>query len=285
MANNIISVNNLSFRYPQGDREAIQNISFQVKEGDFICIIGRNGSGKSTLCNSLVGLIPHYFVGAMQGNVVVDGLDTRTTSINDITAKVGLVFQNPFNQLSYTATTVAEELAYGLGNRGVARSEMIDRIQHVAKIMRIEDILDRNPLALSGGQTQRVALGSILIMQPEILVLDECTTQLDPLGASSIFDIVNDLHKQGITVVMVDHNINRVAEYADKILLLDNGQQVLFDDARKVLTSRLLEQHGVKPSTFTQLSNALMKNGYGKHVGINEQEVIVQAKAGLNHEG
>lgn len=285
MDQKIISVNDFSFRYPQDNKPAVSHINFEVEKGDFVCVIGKNGSGKSTFCNSLVGLIPHYFVGEMTGKIVIDGMDTSTTSINDLSAKAGLVFQNPFNQLSYTATTVAEELAYGLGNRGVERDEMIKRVKDTAKLMRIDSILDQNPLSLSGGQTQRVALGSILIMHPEVLILDECTTQLDPLGAASIFTIVNNLRKQGITIIMVDHNIDRVATYADKILLLDDGQQIAFGNAKEILTGDLLPQHGVEQSAFTKISKALLAEYYvNGDIAINEEDVIKQAKAGVSYE-
>ena len=121
----VVEVKDFNFRYRQTKRKALKNINFTVKEGSFFCIIGSNGSGKSTLCNALVGLIPHYFVGKVSGDVIIDGVSAAESSIAGLSAKIGLVFQNPFNQLSYTAGSVAEELAYGLGNRGMSREEMI----------------------------------------------------------------------------------------------------------------------------------------------------------------
>ena len=174
----VVDVKDFSFKYRQTKHKALKNVSFQVEEGSFFCIIGSNGSGKSTLCNALVGLIPHYFVGKMSGSVTIDGSVVEDSTIADLSTKIGLVFQNPFNQLSYTAGTVAEELAYGLGNRGIPREEMIKKVDTVAKLMRIDHIIHKNPLELSGGQVQRVAFGSTFIMEPKILVLDECTTQL-----------------------------------------------------------------------------------------------------------
>ncbi len=216
----VVEVKDFNFRYRQTKRKALKNINFTVKEGSFFCIIGSNGSGKSTLCNALVGLIPHYFVGKVSGDVIIDGVSAAESSIAGLSAKIGLVFQNPFNQLSYTAGSVAEELAYGLGNRGMSREEMIKKVEYVAKLMRIEHIIHKNPLELSGGQVQRVAFGSTFIMEPRILVLDECTTQLDPLGSEEIFDIVKELNQKGITVIMVDHDMERVARCADQIMVL-----------------------------------------------------------------
>ena len=226
----VVDVKDFSFKYRQTKHKALKNVSFQVEEGSFFCIIGSNGSGKSTLCNALVGLIPHYFVGKMSGSVTIDGSVVEDSTIADLSTKIGLVFQNPFNQLSYTAGTVAEELAYGLGNRGIPREEMIKKVDTVAKLMRIDHIIHKNPLELSGGQVQRVAFGSTFIMEPKILVLDECTTQLDPLGSEEIFDIVKDLNKNGITVIMVDHEMERVARCADKVMVLDAGEVVAIEE-------------------------------------------------------
>ena len=141
----VVEVKDFNFRYRQTKRKALKNINFTVKEGSFFCIIGSNGSGKSTLCNALVGLIPHYFVGKVSGDVIIDGVSAAESSIAGLSAKIGLVFQNPFNQLSYTAGSVAEELAYGLGNRGMSREEMIKKVEYVAKLMRIEHIIHKNP--------------------------------------------------------------------------------------------------------------------------------------------
>ena len=146
--------------------------------------------------------------------------------MGEIVSKIGLVFQNPFNQLSYTASTVEEELAFGLGNLGIPREEMKRRIERVAKLMRIEEILHKSPLALSGGQVQRVALGSCIIMEPDIIVLDECTSQLDPLGSEEIFDIIKELNMSGITVILADHDMERVARTADRILVLDKENRL-----------------------------------------------------------
>lgn len=146
----IVEVKDFSFKYRDTKRRAVKHVDFQVEEGSFFTIIGANGAGKSTLCNALVGLIPHYFVGPGAGHILIDGTDVADSTIAELSKTIGLVFQNPFNQLSYTAGTVAEELAYGLGNHGVPRAQMIDRVEAVAKLMRIDHILDKNPLELSG---------------------------------------------------------------------------------------------------------------------------------------
>lgn len=259
--NAILTVNDFSFRYRDAKRRAVRHLSFQVNEGEFFCVIGANGSGKSTLCNALVGLIPHYFVGDMGGGIEVDGRSVADSTIADLSGTIGLVFQNPFNQLSYTAGTVAEELAYGLGNHGVPRDEMIRRVEQVARLMRIDTIIDRNPLELSGGQVQRVAFGSTFIMEPRILVLDECTTQLDPLGSEEIFDIVKRLNDDGVTVIMVDHDMERVARCADTVMVLDKGQMASIGTPDEVFADPSLTDHGVEPPDYVTLCRALGDHG------------------------
>ena len=262
MAEPIVMVKNFSYRYNQTKTRALKNVSFQVEAGSFFCIVGANGSGKSTLCNALVGLIPHYFVGKKAGEIIIDGSDTEKTSIAELSTRIGLVFQNPFNQLSYTAGTVAQELAYGLGNRGIARTEMVKKVETVSKLMHIEHILSKNPLELSGGQVQSVAFGSTFILEPKILVLDECTTQLDPMGSDEIFTIVKRLNRNGVTVIMVDHDMERVARNADQIMVLSEGEIKKIGRPKEVF--EFLEQTdlGIEVPDYVKLSRILQQKGY-----------------------
>lgn len=256
-----ISVRDLSFRYREAERYAIRHLTFGVEEGSFFCVVGSNASGKSTLCNALVGLIPHHFRGRSRGEVRVFGERVADRTVAELSNDVGFVFQNPFNQLSYTADTVAEELAYGLCNRGVPRDEMARRVWEVAEAIHLGDLLDRSPLELSGGQVQRVALGSVLVLDPRILVLDECTTQLDPLGSEEIFDIVKELNSEGKTIVMVDHDMERVARCADVVLALEEGGQVALGSPREVLGSPEISDHGVGVPDYVLITRALDEVG------------------------
>lgn len=258
----IIKIEDFSFCYRDAKRCAVRHLDFEVPEGGFLCVVGPNGSGKSTLCNALVGLVPHHFNGKSRGSVRVLGQKVADQTIAQISCNVGFVFQNPFNQLSYTAGTVAEELAYGLGNHGVPRDEMVRRIERIAGPLHLEGLLDRNPLELSGGQVQRVALGSTLIMNPRVLVLDECTTQLDPLGSEEIFDIVKKLNEDGMTVVMVDHDMERVARCADHVLVLSRGNQIAFGTPEEVFSDPALEEHGVDIPDYVRVSRALSEAGF-----------------------
>ena len=271
----VLDVKDLKFKYRDAKKRVLNGLNFQVKKGEFLCIIGQNGSGKSTLCNALVGLIPYYFSGKLKGQVRVDGIDTQESSIAELSSKIGLVFQNPFNQLSYTAGSVAEELAYGLGNKGVPREEMVKKVEYVAKLMRIDHIIHKNPLELSGGQVQRVAFGSTFIMEPSILVLDECTTQLDPLGSEEIFDIVKELNKNGVTVIMVDHDMERVARCADRILVLDAGEQVALDTPQNIFGSPEIMSHHIGAPDYVAITRELKERGlYDGPVRVIEEDTI-----------
>jgi len=278
----VLEVKDFCFRYRETKRKALNKLSFSVEEGSFFCIIGANGSGKSTLCNALVGLIPHYFVGKMSGEIFVEGLKIEDSSIAELSSQIGLVFQNPFNQLSYTAGTVEEELAYGLGNRGVAREEMIEKVAHVAKLMRIEHIVNKNPLELSGGQVQRVAFGSTFIMEPKILVLDECTTQLDPLGSEEIFNIVKELNQKGITVIMVDHDMERVARCADKVMVLEQGKIVAIDTPKNIFGNPEIVAHNIGVPDFVTICQELRNKGYtNKEIEVMEEQTVELVKEAL----
>lgn len=271
----VLEVKDLKFKYRDAKKRVLNGLNFQVKKGEFLCIIGQNGSGKSTLCNALVGLIPYYFSGKLKGQVLVDGIDTQESTIAELSSKIGLVFQNPFNQLSYTAGSVAEELAYGLGNKGVPREKMVKKVEYVAKLMRIDHIIHKNPLELSGGQVQRVAFGSTFIMEPGILVLDECTTQLDPLGSEEIFDIVKELNKNGVTVIMVDHDMERVARCADRILVLDSGEQVALDTPQNIFGNPDVMAHHIGAPDYVAITRELKERGlYDGPVKVIEEDTI-----------
>jgi energy-coupling factor transport system ATP-binding protein len=222
----VIEVKNLSFKYAGENGYALRDISFCVTGGEFLSIIGPNAAGKSSLCNALAGLIPLYFTGKMDGTVTVLGKATTQTTVAELSQRIGFVFQNPFNQLSYTTNTVEEELAYGLCNRGVPRREMLRRVRETAQVIRVEELLHKNPLELSGGQVQRVAIGSALIANPSIIVLDECTTQLDPLGSEEVFDNWVLLAEHGVDspdYVRFGSGLQAAGMYKGEAILTESG--------------------------------------------------------------
>ncbi len=253
----LIEVTNLKYRYPHRSHLALDGIDFQVEKGQFIGIAGENKAGKSTLCQAFAGLVPTMFRGAYGGKLLIDGAEAAKTPIAELCQKVGLVFQNPFNQLSGAKDTVFEEIAFGLQNLGVPREEIFKRVEENLKLLDIEEYRDRNPFDLSGGQTQRVAIASILAMEPKVLVLDEPTSQLDPQGSEEVFRVVDKLAKTGITIVMVEQKMEKLASYCDKILLLHKGKQIAYDTPERIFSRDDLEELGVKPPVYTQVCRAL----------------------------
>ena len=251
-----IKVENLKYRYPNTTKLALDGLDFEIEKGSFIGIIGENGAGKSTLCQAFNGLIPGFFKGAYGGKVLIGDTEVAKTTVSKLCQKVGLVFQNPFNQLSGAKETVFEEIAFGLQNFGVPKEEMISRVNEVMELLDIADYRDRNPFDLSGGQMQRVALAGILAMKPEVIVLDEPTSQLDPAGSEEVFAAVDKLAKSGITIIMVEQKLEKLAEYCDRILLLHQGKQIAFDSPEQIFSREDLQSYGVNPPTYTRICQA-----------------------------
>jgi len=252
----LVRLEAVTYTYPLQDAPALRGIDLVVQEGEFVGIVGGNGAGKSTLCYTLSGFIPHFFKGELHGRVTITGRDTRALALGEIVQDVGLVFQNPFTQMSGARFTIYEELAFGLENLGVPRDEMERRLAWVMALTGLEGLGDRSPYALSGGQQQRVALASILVMRPRLLVLDEPTSQLDPISSRELYAVVDRLSQEGITVVLAGHKLEWMALYADRVLALAGGKIILEGPPQEVLTSPLLPQHNIGASRFTQAALA-----------------------------
>lgn len=251
-----ISVKNLKYRYPHVEQLALKNLSFTIEKGEFIGIIGENGSGKSTLAQALLGLVPQFYKGAYGGEVLIDGMDAAKTPLGSLCKKAGLIFQNPFNQLSGAKDTVLDEVAYGLQNLGLPREEILTRVEESLKSMDIWEYRDRNPFDLSGGQLQRVAIASILVMRPELLILDEPTSQLDPAGSEEVFRTVEKLKRSGITIVMIEQKMEKIAEYCDKTLLLHKGELVAFGATREIFALSNIADYGIQPPFALRFAKA-----------------------------
>ena len=260
----IVSLDNVTYKYPLTDSPALKNISLQVAEGEFVAVVGPNGAGKSTLCYALAGFVPHFFKGELTGTVEVDGKNLQSSTLNDWVLNVGLAFQNPFNQISGAKYTVFEELAFGLENIGIPADEMKPRVEEAMKLTGISDLADRSPYSLSGGQQQRVALTSILVMQPKVLVLDEPTSQMDPIGTREVFAVIRTLAEKGMTVILVEHKVEWIAEFADRVIALYQGQILLEGKPSDVLTSDLIEGKGFGISRYTSAAREARRLGLWK---------------------
>lgn len=220
----IVVVDDLRYRYPRRERLALDGVSFAIGRGEFVGIVGPNGAGKSTLCHALVGLVPRFYKGAVGGKVTVAGLDVHRADAGEVSRRIGLVFQNPFTQITGAKLTVYEEVAFGLEYAGIPRENMAPRIEDALQQLGLWSLRHRNPYALSGGQLQRLAIASMLAMAPDVLVLDEPTSQLDPAGTREVFDAVTRLCDKGMTVVVAEHKVEGLAERAHRILALDGGR-------------------------------------------------------------
>jgi energy-coupling factor transporter ATPase len=256
----IIETMNLTYTYPGGKKQSISDVSIRIKKGEFTLITGPSGCGKTTLCRCFNGLIPHFYQGEMKGNMAIAGLNVTEHPIYELAKHVGLVFQNPENQLF--ALSVEKDVAFGLENLGILREEMRKKVDWALQLADIYDLRERAPHELSGGQQQRVAIASVLAMQPEVIVLDEPTSFLDPLSARKIFEVIHELNRDvGITVVLVEHRLDLTAKYADHIIIMAQGKVVLDGDPHEILRSEEARLIGVGIPKATRLYQILTKDG------------------------
>lgn len=249
-----IKFDNVSFSYNDGAK-VVDGLSLEVEKGEFVAVVGRNGSGKSTAAKLINGLLTPD-----EGKVYVNGIDTSAT--NDIFAvrsTVGMVFQNPDNQM--VATIVEDDVAFGPENLGVEREEIGRRIDFALGVTGIEKFRDKPSAELSGGQKQRVAIAGVLAVKPQILILDEATSMLDPLGRKEVNEVIRKLNKDGMTVVTVTHYMEEAVD-ADRVIVFDGGK-VVFSGTPKEVFSREkdLEACGLCLPRATYIFNRLKERG------------------------
>lgn len=277
-----MSVSNLSFQY-EGGVEALKNVSFEVKKGEFLAILGPNGAGKTTLCYILTGIIPNVYGGVRKGRVRVLDFDPWDQPIYETATKVGILLQDPEAQL--VMPSVYAELAFGPANLGVPKEEILRRMREILKLIRMEGYEERHPRELSGGQKQRVALGAILMMMPEILILDEPTSQLDPIGTSEVLATIKKLKEMGKTIIMTTHKTEEIAYLADKVLILYEGRVVAYGKPSEALSNvELLEKVGVKPPAVAVYFHKLRKSGINVNPPIKIEDAVNLAKKLIKEE-
>jgi len=219
----IVEARNLTYSYPNASKPAIEDISLSINPGEFILLTGPSGCGKTTFCRALNGLIPKFYNGTLSGSVHIAGLDVAEHSTMELARHIGLIFQNPDNQIF--ALTVEKDIAFGLENLGVPKAEMYKEIDWAAEATGIESLRLRATHELSGGQKQRLTIASVLAMHPSIIVMDEPTSFLDPVGAEHIFEVLNRLNKEhGMTIIIIEHRIDIAAKYVDRIIVFDKGR-------------------------------------------------------------
>lgn len=216
--NEIIELRNVTFSYSEEDaRPALNNVSLTIQQGEWIAIIGPNGSGKSTLAKTINGLIE-----ANSGEVIIEGVALNAETVWDVRKKIGMVFQNPDNQ--FVGSTVQDDVAFGLENVGIPREEMVKRVADAVAAVNMANFMDKEPARLSGGQKQRVAIAGIVALSPDIIILDEATTMLDPEGRHEVIETIQEIkEKENLTVISITHDIDEAAK-ANRIFVMEAGQ-------------------------------------------------------------
>ncbi|MFC4183959.1 energy-coupling factor ABC transporter ATP-binding protein [Saccharococcus thermophilus] len=255
MAETILSVEKLYFRYPNQSDYAVQNVTFQVERGEWLAIVGHNGSGKSTIAKLLIGLLkPESGVIKLFHHV----LDEQT--VWEIRRRVGMVFQNPDNQ--FVGTTVEDDVAFALENNGIPRDEMVKRVHEAIRQVHMEEFLHHEPHHLSGGQKQRVAIAGILALRPDIIILDEATSMLDPKGRQEVLETVRDLNKkQRITVLSITHDLEEVAK-ADRVIVMNKGEIMTEGTPKQIfMLGTKLERIGLDLPFAVKMRDRLKQSG------------------------
>lgn len=256
-----IDIKDLSFTYMLSKKPAVSELNLSLERGRFYAVLGANGSGKTTLCNIIRGFVPRFFEGELEGEVLFDGTPLSMMSMGELSLKMGYVFQNPFNQITGARDNVYEEIAFGLENFNVPVDQIRERVERIMEMTNTSYLADKNPLDLSGGQQQRVALASILVMEPDTLIIDEPTSQLDPVETARVFDIIEKMKEMGKTIVLVEHKIELVAQYADDVIVLEDGKLIDFGEKHEVLSKMELLEHGVALPQSVILADKMRARG------------------------
>ena len=268
MGKSLAEIRNISFQYEAKTRKALDDVSFDLHEGEWLAIVGHNGSGKSTLAKLLIGL---NFT--TEGTIKINDLVMNEDTVWDIRRQIGMVFQNPDNQ--FVGTTVQDDVAFGLENAGIEREDMLHRVQDALKKVRMDEFLDQEPHHLSGGQKQRVAIAGVLALQPSIIILDEATSMLDPLGRSEVLGIIRELKEdKQLTVISITHDLEEAAR-ADRMIVLNQGK--IFAEGSPAKIFKLEEELiklGLDIPFSIKLSKSLRKNGVMVSDQITEEGLV-----------
>ena len=268
----ILEIDGLSFSYPDSPKKAVSEFNLSVPEGEIVVLAGPSGCGKSTLLRAVNGLIPHMYSGEYRGDVRVGGTAVKDSSMKDLAQKVGFLFQNPENQIFMF--TVERDIAFGLENLGVPREEMRTRVDEAMRLLEIGDLALRAPHELSDGQKQRVALAGVLAMRPQLVILDEPTSLLDPKTAAELVNLVGKLRKDlGTTFVVVEHRLDLLVKVADRLVVMNEGRKVLEGKPKDVLFGDEAEAYGVAVPSVTKLQRMLAMDGV-----VPRQELLTPAE-------
>jgi len=275
-----ISARNLSFKYAGAEKPSMEQVSFSIEKGEFVILTGPSGCGKTTLCRCLNGLIPNFYSGDLTGELEVDGVNVEGKATGELATHVGFVFQNPENQLF--SLSVERDVGFGLENLAIPREEAIKRVEWAMQATGILELRDKAPHELSGGQQQRAAIAGILAMRPNVLVLDEPTSFLDPKSAEEIVGVIAKLgHELGLTILLVEHRLDIVSRYADRVIVMDGGMIRLDGPPREVYgdQARLI---GIGLPRVTMLAHLLRQEGLELPNPITVEEAATELRRFLD---
>ena len=256
-----ITFDDVSYRYPRTKRYALMHLNLTIHEGEFVAVLGENGAGKSTFCQALNGVVPQSRGGRMRGHIIVSGLDTQRATVAELAQKTGIVLEDPETQIF--TTSVLSEVAFGPENLVVPPQEILRRAAWALEAVRLTGYEDHAPTALSGGQKQRLAIAAALAMQPAVLVLDEATSQLDPMGTVEVFSVVRELNREhGLTIVMATNKGEQVAQFCDRVLVLHEGELIAQGTPREIYAdAELLGRIMIRAPQVSQLATYLQGRG------------------------
>ncbi len=271
----VVRIENFSFRYSEGSKYAVKNFNLQVREGEIVILAGPSGCGKSTLLRSINGLIPHMYSGVYEGSTSVGGLDVKNTRMSDLAQKVGLLFQNPENQIFMFS--VERDIAFGLENLGMPAEKIRTRVDEAMRLLEITELAQMAPHELSDGQKQRVALAGVIAMRPSLIILDEPTSLLDPKTAAELVEIVRRLRDEaGITFLIVEHRLDLLVTIADRLVVMSEGEKVLDGSPEEVLSNERAEVFGIAVPAVYKLRKELKKDGLSLKSGFGPDELAAE---------
>ena len=270
----LIEFNNFFYRYKGIEEYALNNINLKLKDNKFVLLCGETGSGKTSLIRCMNGLIPQFYPGFYKGSVEVLGKNTVEIPISELSRDIGIVFQNPENQL--IAMNVEHEIAFGLENLAVPREDMIKRIEESIKLTEVEHLLEKAPFELSGGEQQRVAIASILVLEPKVLILDEPTALLDPYMAEKILNLLKKIQtEKEISVLISEHRLDLVLPLADELILMREGSIIEHDTKEKVINGENFQTISInRPVIHSIFSKMKEENVFRNNLPASINEAI-----------
>ena len=274
----MIEIKELTFKYSGSKKNALENVSLTIEKGDFVGLIGESGAGKTTLCSCINGLIPHHYTGDFYGSVKIQGTDTFDIEQGKLALKVGSVFQDVDSQL--VSFFVEDEILFGLENFGIPKDQIEQRITAALEALEIQELRHREISTLSGGQKQKVAIAAILALEPDILVLDEPTGELDPASSVQIFKLLQKLNKEkGITIVVAEQKIMLLCEYVKKLIVLEKGTLIHYGEIRSTLThQKEMEEAGINCPRVLTLTSRMAEEGLVPDSYTKEDRICLNAE-------